>query len=425
MVPGMSEESRFVTKVLHDLRRENFSGEAAARCCLSLLAVVKTKDWSRVKRASREGDAEQVADAVRQAAGTAAEADVLAGLNPETLRKLVSVFDKIAKWEMQAIRTIAELFAGRAAEGYQTPAPVAGLIAEIARPAEGATLFDPAARTGLVLVRSALRAGEASVRVVGWSFPDGIADPEPWRVARLLLLVSGIRDAEVGPAPLLDEYHTAAAPPADVVVSDLIQVPARNLRTEWAPKVQGLLANLTWSRRLVVLVPSNSLAKAADLRESLVDSGALAAVIRLPSGQFPRLLHDVDLLALRKEGGRDADGAVLFVDMAAYLAADASRSLDSRISRMVGDIVEAFQSGSDAWKDEPVARFARAVPLSEIRERQRTGTGSELEVTLYVPPVVEPVDLQAELERLRAIGRERQMIEADLERRIEAVLSRI
>ena len=423
MAPGKSEEERFAAKALQELRREDVSPGTAARCCLSLLAVVKTKDWSRVKRASGEADSLAVADALQRAsdaAGVPLDYESFAGLNPDNVRKLVSIFDRIAKWEMQLIQAIAEAFAIRAIEGYQTTGPVAELMAEIARPPAGATLFDPVAQGGLVLLRSALRAGEESVCVRGWSYYDDAAGPETWKVAALVLHASGVHDVRIDPAPPVDEYHTTPAPPADVVVSDLTEVPARDPRREWAPKVQGLLSNLAGSKTLVILVPNNHLAKAADLKKFLADSGALAAMIRLPASQFPRVLHDVDLLALRGDRASGLDREILFVDLAAYFAADRSRSLDAGVSREVGEIYEAFLSGSEDWKGESIARFARAIPLADIRRDD--AAGPELEVAFYVPLVVEPIDLRTELERLRTVERERQAIEADLERRIEDVL---
>jgi len=424
-----TEESKFATRVLRDLQKEGgFSPQAAARLGLTFLAIVKGDDWSKIQHAVEENPL-QVADAlnsVSYAAGLPFDLPMDPGtfsqLNPDVVRKVVSAFDKITPWQVESIQAVAEIFAMSAFKDPQTPPAVAGLVAEIACPPAGATLFDPAVQAGMILLRTALRAENQPASVYGWSSPDDSDDGDAWKVAWLVLRASGVEDVKICSAPPQDVNHRVPVPQADIVVTDLTRVSVSRVRDERGP-IPILQELLTQGSPLVLLVPSNLLAdsKIADLRKSLMHSN-LTAVIRLPVSLFPRVVHDVDLLVVR--GGEEPclEREIFFLDVAAYLAADTSRSLNAETSRMIGEMYRAFLEKKSRWAEGEIARFARAVNFWEVQEKQKKVPGSGLEVALYVPPVVEPIDLRTAFERLKKVKRERQEIEEELEERIDNVL---
>lgn len=424
-----TEESKFATRILRDLQKEGgLSSQAAARLGLTFLAVVKRNDWGRIRHAVEE-DPHKVAEVLGSALYAAGmpfdlpvDSDPLSRMKQDAVRKIVSAFDRITPWQTESIQAVAEILALSAFKNPQTPPAVAGLVAEIARPPTGATLFDPALQAGMIALRTALRAEERPAGVYGWSSPDNPGDKDAWKVTWLVLRASGIEDVKIYPGPPQDVSHLASSPSTDIVATDLTRVSVSRLRDEREPIVQALLARLDGGNPLMLLVPSGMLgdAKIAGLRKSLMDSN-LTAVIRLPVSLFPRALHDIDLIAVR--GGRDPcpDREVLFVDVAAYLAAGAARSPNAETSRAIGEMYRAFPERSN-WTGSEIARFARAVPFREVRENHETGPGSGLEVALYVSPVIEPIDLRAAFERLKEVRKERQGIEEELEKRIDAVL---
>lgn len=424
-----TEEDKFATKVLRDLKVEgDLSPQAAARLGLTFLAVVKRDEWSRVRRAAEEG-ALQVADALKfasYAAGLPFDLPMDSGapdrLKPDALRKVVSAFDRITPWQAESIRAVAEIFAASAFKDPQTPPAVAGLVAEIARPSAGATLFDPAVQAGMTLLRAALGADNLPVTVHGWSYSDD-GDEDAWKVTWLILKASGIENVKIDPAAPKYADRLMPAPSAVIVITDLTRVPVSRARNESGPIVQAILAHLEEGDPLVLLAPGNLLAdsKNAELRMSLMRSN-LTAVMRLPVSLFPRGLHNVDLLIVRGDREPCLEREILFLDIAAYLAADPSRSLNDETSRMIGEMYRAFLEKDPLWQMGVVARFGRAVRFQEVREKQETMPGSGLEVALYVPPVVEPVDLKRAFERLKNVRSERKEIEKDLEQKIDGLM---
>lgn len=428
-VSRTTEEDKFAKKILRDLERGgDLSPQAAARLGLTFLAVVKRDEWSRVRRAAEEGTL-QVADALKfasYAAGLPFDLPMDSGapgrLKPDALRKVVSAFDRITPWQAESIRAVAEIFAVSAFKDPQTPPAVAGLVAEIARSPAGATLFDPAVQAGMILLRTALRADNLPVTVYGWSYSDD-GDEDAWKVTWLILKASGIEDVKIDPAAPKYADRLMPAPSAGIVATDLTRVPVSRARNEPGPSVQAIFSHLEGGGPLVLLVPGNLLAdsKNAELRMFLMRSN-LTAVMRLPVSLFPRGLHDVDLLVVR--GGREPclEREILFLDVAAYLAADTSRSLNDETSQMIGKMYRAFLEKDPLWQMGAVARFGRAVRFQEVREKQETMPGSGLEVALYVPPVVEPVDLKEAFERLKNVRSERKEIEKELEQEIDELM---
>lgn len=432
-VSRTTEEGKFAKKVLRDLERGgDLSPQAAARLGLTFLAVVKRDEWSRVRRAAEKEDTLQVADALKlasDAAGLPFDLPLDSGapgrLKPDALRKVVSAFDRITPWQVESIRAVAEIFAVNAFEDPQTPPAVAGLVAEIARPPAGATLFDPAVQAGMILLRAALRADSLPVTVHGWSYSDD-GDDDAWKVTWLILKASGIENVKIDPAAPKYADYFMPAPWGEVMFADLTRVPVSRARNESGPVVQAILSHLEGGGPLVLLAPGNLLAdpKNAELCASLMRSN-LMGVMRLPVSLFPRGMHDVDLLVVRGGSEPCLEREILFLDVAAYLAADPSRSLNDETSRMIGETYRAFLEKDPLWQMGAVARFGRAVRFQEVREKQMTMPGSGLEVALYVPPVVEPVDLKEAFERLKNIRRERQKIAEDLEQKIDTLMRTI
>lgn len=248
---------------------------------------------------------------------------------------------------------------------FRTPRHIIDFMVEIIKPGEGECVVDPAAGTGGFLVAAGVHREREGVSgtIRGTEIDRTVA-----RIATANLRFHGIRDAQIENADGLrrvapDADVILANPPFAGTVSDeaasLYEVKTRKTELLF---LEAMMNRLKPSGRAAVVIPTSVLTggtgAARAIRETLVKSHDLEAVIELPSGVF-RPYTDVKTAILiwhrRKPDDRikmiriDADGFTLdqrrqptsendLPAAASLLAGDSTASV-ANITVSLGDLI--------------------------------------------------------------------------------------
>ncbi|MGW3007455.1 N-6 DNA methylase [Streptomyces sp. NPDC001219] len=266
---------------------------------------------------------------------------------------------------------------------FYTPRAVCSLLAELVRPQEGHSVYDPCAGSGGMLLQAAHHVdqhwgSEADLALYGQEKND-----TAWFNGTLNLFLHSIRDASVSSSdclanPLLELGRlrqfdrVLTAPPFSMnYVGHEVSHPER-MRYGWTPEggkkadlmfVQHALAVLRPDGVGAVVTPHGVLFRGgaeADIRRGLIEDGRLEAVIGIGPNVFHNTALPACILVLRGAQGLPTDrrGGVVFINAEHEVAS--GRQKNRLDPQHVEKIVEAFQG----WKDVP--GFARVVSLNDI-----------------------------------------------------------
>lgn len=301
----------------------------------------------------------------------------------------------------------------RFTEEHATPDGLALLLAKLAGEAE--RVFDPACGEGGVLLMTAVASdlpGQSTRELIGWE-----VDADALRLARARFFLYGI-DAELS----LRDSLTAAPnelPSADAVLLD----PPYGVRqwgnpdiyrdtTRWpfgTPPPNS--ANLAWLQLAAaslkrggmafVLLPASELARGGreqGIRQSMLESGAVDAVVVLPA----RLRRDtsipLSLWCMRPPKSGGTDGSILLVD-----ASQIGRSSRSTVSLEEED-VELLAQTLGKWFDD------RAIDTADTTITAVVVTIADVEEARLVPAHYVP---KPQVDR-RQLSREREVLVEEL-----------
>lgn len=281
---------------------------------------------------------------------------------------------------------------------FYTPRAVARLVIELASPQPGERILDPACGTGGLLAAAARRIAEPG-RVEGASFEAYATDRSNPPLAMLNLASHGVDRPVVRTSDPMSQFQSRGNSLVDLVVGN----PPFNQRIEDAdiagwpfgppPESNANFAwlQLAWTRlsengTATMIMPPRaawSNGREAEIRKSMIASGALLGIIALPPNLFTHTAIPVHIWMLARDKSHHLPtgdtNAVLFID-ASRLGTQASRQprvLTAEDMERISGRLHAWRRSPRATPDEP--GFSRSVTHEEILEND-----GSLDPRLYV-----------------------------------------
>ncbi|ONK09961.1 N-6 DNA methylase [Streptomyces sp. MP131-18] len=281
---------------------------------------------------------------------------------------------------------------------FHTPRAVAHLLVALTSPEPGDRILDPACGAGGLLAAAARRI-TGSGRVDGASFEAYATDHSNPRMAMMNLAIHGVDRPTVRVADPVSLFRRRGVGLADRVVSN----PPFNQRIEdvhgvdWPfgppPEANANFAwlQLAWTRlsengiAAMIMPPRAAWSSGAEaqIRRSMVNSGALLGIIALPPNLFAHTAIPVHIWILARDNSRHGPvgeaNAVLFID-AGRLGVQAPRQprvLTAGDVDRIGSRLHAWRRSPRATPDE--AGFSRAVAYEEILKNE-----GSLDPRLYI-----------------------------------------
>ncbi|GAA3666291.1 type I restriction-modification system subunit M [Microbacterium marinilacus] len=311
--------------------------------------------------------------------------------------------------------------AGKKAGEFYTPGSVSTLLAKLAAPRPGDTIFDPTCGSGSLLVQAAAEVGSNNYRLFGQE-----VNGATWALARMNMFMHANDAATIEwgntlTAPTLLEndrlrqYDVVVANPPfslDKWGAELAETdPFRRFWRGVPPKSKGDYAFITHmvevakreTGRVAVIVPHGVLFRGGAegrIRKALIDENLLDAVVGLPANLFTTTGIPVVILVFdrsREEGGANAErDDVLFIDASREFTPAKSQNLldDAHIAK----IVETYRERAE------VERYAHRATPEEI-------AGNDY--NLNIPRYVDTFEPEPEVD-IAAVQREIDAVEAEL-----------
>lgn len=311
--------------------------------------------------------------------------------------------------------------AGKKAGEFYTPRSVSTLLARLAAPKAGDTIFDPACGSGSLLIEAAREVGSNNYALYGQE-----VNGATWALARMNMFMHSDDAAHIEwgntlTAPtLLDEdrlrqYDVVVAnPPFSLDKWGADQAESDEHDRFWRgipPRSKGDYAFITHmievakrqTGRVAVIVPHGVLFRGAAegrIRKALIDENLLDAVIGLPANLFTTTGIPVAILIFdrsREKGGANADREdVLFIDASReFTAAKSQNRLDAE---HLDKIVSTYRERAE------IARYSHRALRSEIAEN---------DYNLNIPRYVDTFEPEPEID-IAAVQREIEQVEAEL-----------
>ena len=426
----------YTRKVLTTLKSYDIPETEAALYGLYFLSVQQSDQyrWMELRRGenARTPDTAWILREAIEGLALPGECAVQKELPDEAVWKLTALFDEISLKGDDILMGVSDRLAEAAHRGYSTPLSVADLIVELADPAAGTTVYDPACRTGSLLVSCARHvarnAGELDIGLYG-----AAPDREEYCITRLNLKANNLENDGIskGLEPVYpgQDLRVGGGMLPDLVLLDLVEGPwdarsgdrglSRGEPKEYLPR-GGFLA---------LLLPGKVLGGGDYMRfrRWLVESDALEAIIRLPNGLFPKIRVDVDLLLVRREKPAETKGRVLFADASALPVDRGKKAFAGELAGKIVGLYSAFRrKGAVAGPGAPGLHH-RIVLAPEI-EWVKSGSRDRdynLDVSYYIVPEPEPVNLEEEFARLVGYERRREVLAREMGEQLGRVLERM
>jgi len=307
---------------------------------------------------------------------------------------------------------------GQKAGEFFTPRPVVRLLCRILGPQPTDSIYDPACGSGGMLVEAANEVIEAGGSLAGMRFYGQETSLTTAAIARMNLYLHDIEDAEIrrgdtlrdpkflDPRGRLQRFDVVIANPPfslkkwghEVWASD----PWRRATCGVPPAgfgdyawVQHMVASMKpETGRVGVVMPHGVLFRGgveAQIRQCLVQSDQLEAVIGLPPNLFYNTTIPACLLVFRAKKAPERQGHVLVVDGSAKF--QKGRNQNHLSDSDVEAILAAYRDPLDASHSVP----ARFVPHAEIKEN-----GWDLNIGRYLKTTTTTVvDVPTAIEELR------------------------
>lgn len=311
--------------------------------------------------------------------------------------------------------------AGKKAGEFYTPTPVSKLLAKLANPQSGNTIFDPACGSASLLIRAAEEVGSGNYALFGQEMNGAT-----WALARMNMFLHAKDSARIEwcdtlNSPALIENNKLMK--FDVVVANppfsLDKWGHENAETDpfkrfWRgipPKTKGDYAFISHmietakaqTGRVAVIVPHGVLFRGAaegKIRQKLIDENLLDAVIGLPANLFTSTGIPVSILIFdrsREQGGKNEKRKdVVFIDASKeFRAGKAQNFLDEQ---HIEKIIEIYRTR------KPIEKYSYVAKIDEIREN-----GYNLNIPRYVDTFEEEEEID-----VAALQKEIKQIESEL-----------
>ncbi len=293
--------------------------------------------------------------------------------------------------------------AGKKAGEFYTPAVMSRLLAKLAAPQKGMTIFDPACGSGSLLLEAAKQAHEKDFALFGQEI-----NGSTWALARMNMFLHGQDSAVIKwcntlTAPELVENgrlmqfdRIAANPPFSVekwgfeeAANDRFNrfhrgVPPKSV-ADYA-FISHIVESLKpGSGKAAIIVPHGVLFRGAAegrIRQKLLEENLIDAVIGLPAGMFSSTGIPVAILVIdrsREQGGANAKRKdVLFIDASRdYLENKKQVTLSDAQEKRITDVYVSR---------EAIEKYSHAATFEEIEEN---------EFNLNIPRYVDTFEAEA------------------------------
>lgn len=311
--------------------------------------------------------------------------------------------------------------AGKKAGEFYTPTPVSRLLAKLAAPKPGDTIFDPACGSGSLLVQAAKEVGSDNYALYGQE-----SNGATWALARMNMFLHSKDAARIewcdtlnSPA-LIEGDHlmrfdvVVANPPFSLDKWGADHAGSDQYKRFWRgipPKSKGDYAFITHmietakrqSGRVAVIVPHGVLFRGGGegvIRKALIEENLLDAVIGLPANLFTSTGIPVAILVFdrsREEGGaNEGRKDVLFIDASKDFTPSKTQNLmdESHVAR----VLETYRERMD------VAKYSHKASFDEV-------AGNDF--NLNIPRYVDTFEAEEEID-VAAIQKDIERLEADL-----------
>ncbi len=311
--------------------------------------------------------------------------------------------------------------AGKKAGEFYTPGSISRLLAKLAAPKKGNTIFDPACGSGSLLIEAAKEVGSEDYALFGQE-----VNGATWALARMNMFMHASDSARIdwcdtlnGPSILENDRLKRF----DVVVANppfsLDKWGAENAATDqfnrfWRgvpPKSKGDYAFITHmvetakplSGRVAVIVPHGVLFRGGAegrIRQALIEENLLDAVIGLPANLFTTTGIPVAVLVFDRS--REAGGAnqerkdVLFIDASREFTPAKSQNLLE--TGHIDKIISIYRDRSELDK------YSHRATVEEV-------AGNDF--NLNIPRYVDTFEPEEQIDII-AVQREIEQIEAEL-----------
>jgi type I restriction enzyme M protein len=311
--------------------------------------------------------------------------------------------------------------AGKKAGEFYTPTSVSKLLAKLANPQPGNTIFDPACGSASLLVRAAEEVGSDNYALFGQEMNGAT-----WALARMNMFLHAKDSARIEwcdtlNSPALIEKDSLMK--FDVVVANppfsLDKWGQENAETDphkrfWRgtpPKTKGDFAFISHmietakhqTGRVAVIVPHGVLFRGAaegKIRQKLIEENLLDAVIGLPGNLFTSTSIPVAILVFdrsREQDGENQDRKdVIFIDASKEFRSGKAQNFidESHIKKIV-----------DTYRNRTVIqKYSYVTSVNEIRENA---------FNLNIPRYVDTFEEEEEID-VQALQGEIKQIEAEL-----------
>lgn len=311
--------------------------------------------------------------------------------------------------------------AGKKAGEFYTPTPVSRLLAKLAAPKPGDTIFDPACGSGSLLIQAAQEVGSDNYALFGQE-----SNGATWALARMNMFLHSKDAARIewcdtlnSPA-LIEGDHlmrfdvVVANPPFSLDKWGADHAGSDHYRRFWRgipPKSKGDYAFITHmietakrqSGRVAVIVPHGVLFRGGAegvIRKALIEENLLDAVIGLPANLFTSTGIPVAILVFDRS--REAGGAnegrkdVLFIDASKDFTPSKTQNLmdESHVAR----VLETYRGRMD------VPKYSHKASFDEIVDN---------DFNLNIPRYVDTFEAEEEID-VAAIQKDIERLEAEL-----------
>ena len=320
--------------------------------------------------------------------------------------------------------------AGKKGGEFYTPKAVVRLMVELLAPAEGMTVYDPAAGSGGMLLEAVHFMERAGRNPRSLTLYGQEKNLNTGAICKMSLFLHDIDDAFIERGDtLLDPKHLSgdrvlrrfdlviANPPfslspwghevwsrGDRYGRDVYGCPPKSYGD--LAFVQHMVASIKAGGRMAVVVPHGVLFRGGEegkIRRGLLEDDLIEAVVGLGSNLFYGTGIPAAVLYLNRDKAAARKGRVLIVNGDKELVEGKNQNhlSDANVARLV-DAVRRYE-------DQPL--FCKGVSLAEIRENEHN-----LNITRYVqteaPPEV--IDVKAEVAKLTELIGKRDAAEATM-----------
>ena len=362
-------------------------------------------------------------------------------LPDETLSKLILHFsslnlrnDNLAEPDIlgRAYEYLIAQFAddaGKKGGEFYTPKEVVSLLTEILDPKAGMYVCDPACGSGGMLVQAvhhlkAIKQNPKNIVLHGQERNIGT-----WAICKMNMLLHGIAGARIEKGDTIREpkllqkgklidYDIVIANPPFSLKNWGIESAENDgfgrFRYGIPPQsygdyafVQHMIATLKPSGRAGIVLPHGVLFRGGAegrIRQGILEEDLVEAVIGLPSNLFYGAAIPAALFIINKNKPADRKGKVFFI----YGARDFQQLKNQNKLRPedIKKILDAYRSASN------VEKYSRLVGLDEIR---RNDYNLNIPRYIDITEEEEAIDVQAVIEELAKLKKERQAAEAKVE----------